>query len=72
MQDVMSQSDGGDLSMPERAVSVVAGLALAALAAKPRPNVTLSILALAAGSFLAYRGATGFCPIRQALDSRTG
>ena len=71
VQDVMSQSEGGELSMPERAVSVVAGLALAAVAAKPRPNVTLSILALAAGSFLAYRGATGFCPIRQTLDNRT-
>lgn len=59
---------GGDLSLPERTVSVVAGLALAAAAAHPRPNMTLSLLALAAGSYLAFRGATGFCPIRDALS----
>ena len=55
--------------MPERVISVMAGLALAAAAAKPRPNVVLSILALGAGVFLAYRGATGYCPARAALES---
>lgn len=60
---------GGHLGMPERVVSVVAGLALAATAAKPRPNYVLSILALGAGVFLAYRGATGYCAARAALTS---
>ena len=63
---------GGELSLPERTLSVAAGLALAAAAARPRPNVVLSVLALAAGSFLAYRGATGYCPIRDVLADRAG
>lgn len=62
-------ADGGHLYMPERIISVTAGLALAAVAAKPRPNHVLSILALAAGAFLAYRGATGYCPAKAALDA---
>jgi hypothetical protein len=56
-----------NLSWTERGVSVVAGLGLAAAAAKPRPNPLLNILALAAGSYLAYRGATGHCPVKTAL-----
>ena len=59
--------DGGELSLAERTLSVGGGLFLAAVAARPRPNVLLSVLVLAAGSFLAYRGATGYCPIRSAL-----
>ena len=62
-------ADGGHIEMPERIISVAAGLALAAAAAQPRPNHWLSILALGAGAFLAYRGATGFCPVRAALDA---
>lgn len=61
-------ADNGHLGMPERAISVAAGLALAATAATPRPNHLLSILALGAGAYLAYRGATGYCPVRAALD----
>ena len=61
-------SQSGHLGMPERIISVTAGLALAAVAAKPRPNHLLSILALGAGAFLAYRGATGYCPARAAID----
>jgi uncharacterized membrane protein len=56
-----------ELSMTERGISLVAGLALAAAGAKPRPNVLLNVLALGAGSYLAYRGATGYCPVKAAL-----
>jgi hypothetical protein len=40
---------------------------LAAAGAKPRPNILLNVAALAAGSYLAYRGATGQCPVKRAL-----
>lgn len=53
-----------NLSAGERALSVVGGLALAALGAKPRPNKLLSLLAILAGSALAIRGATGHCPYK--------
>jgi uncharacterized membrane protein len=59
-----------ELSTGERAVSVVAGLFLAAAGAKPRPNMVLNLLALAGGSYLAYRGATGYCPIKAALTDQ--
>jgi uncharacterized membrane protein len=62
-------SHEGHIETPERVISVVAGLALAAAASKPRPNVVLSLLALGAGVFLAYRGATGYCPARAALGA---
>lgn len=53
-----------NIAFPERSLSVVGGLMLAAAAATPRPNPLLNVLALAAGSYLAYRGATGYCPIK--------
>ena len=56
-----------NVGMPERSLSVVAGLAIAAAAARPRPNPLLNIAALAIGSYLAYRGATGYCPIKANL-----
>lgn len=56
-----------NLSMTERAVSVVIGLGLAAAAAQPRPNKVLSVLALLAGSALAIRGATGHCAVKALL-----
>lgn len=55
------------LSAGERTVSVIVGLLIAAAGAKPRPNMLLNVAALAAGSYLAYRGATGYCPIKAAL-----
>lgn len=57
-----------NLSFTERSVSVVGGLALAAVAAKPRPNKVLSLLALVAGVALAIRGATGHCPAKAAIS----
>ncbi|HET7680927.1 MAG TPA: YgaP-like transmembrane domain [Xanthobacteraceae bacterium] len=58
-----------NLSARERTISVIAGLGLAAAAAKPRPNPILNIAALLGGAYLAIRGATGRCPIKQALLS---
>jgi uncharacterized membrane protein len=58
------------LSAGERTVSVIVGLLIAAAGAKPRPNMLLNLAALAAGSYLAYRGATGYCPIKAALTGQ--
>ena len=52
-------------------MSVLLGLGLTSVAAQPRPNVFLSILALATGSYLAYRGATGYCVIKASLNDGT-
>ncbi len=56
-----------NLSTTERSVYMLAGLGLAAAAAKPRPNPLLNILALAGGSYLAWRGYVGNCPVKAAL-----
>lgn len=56
-----------NLSTTERSVYMLAGLGLAAAAAKPRPNPLLNILALAGGSYLAWRGYVGQCPVKAAL-----
>jgi uncharacterized membrane protein len=61
-----------NLSFNERAISVVAGLGLAAAGVKPRPNPFLNVLALLGGAYLAYRGATGHCPVKAALDDVGG
>ena len=61
-----------NLSWTERGISIAAGLGLAAAAAKPRPNILLNVLALAAGSYLAYRGAVGYCPVKAALVDYQG
>ncbi len=58
------------MSTGERTASVLAGLFLAAVAIRPRPNRLLSVLALATGSYLAYRGATGSCPLSEAIEDR--
>lgn len=63
-------SGNPELSTGERTVSVVVGLLLAAAGAKPRPNMLLNILALGAGSYLAYRGAMGHCPLKAAIAGR--
>ena len=59
-----------ELSFTERAISTLIGLGLAAAATKPRPNPVLNVVALIAGSYLAYRGASGHCPIKAALDDQ--
>lgn len=64
--DRMARSSA-DLSWVERSISVAIGLALAAAGGRPRPNTLLSVLALGIGSYLAYRGATGHCPLKAAL-----
>src|SRR5215204_2968261 len=70
LPDVLSGSP--ELSKGERTVSVIVGLMIAAAGAKPRPNVLLNLAALAAGSYLAHRGATGYCPIIAALTGARG
>lgn len=56
-----------NLSTVERGAYMAIGLGLAAAAAKPRPNPLLNILALAGGSYLAWRGYVGNCPVKAAL-----
>ena len=56
-----------NVSLGERAVSVVLGLGLAGTAVKPHPQPIWNVLALVAGGYLALRGVTGHCPIKAAL-----
>ena len=73
MASALSVFEGDqNFSFQERALSVVIGLGLAAAGAKPRPNPLLNVLALAAGSLLAIRGATGHCPVKAALAGPGG
>ncbi len=60
-------SEEQNLTTVERGVYMVVGLGLAAAAAKPRPNPVLNLLALAGGSYLAWRGYVGNCPVKAAL-----
>ena len=53
--------------MTQRAMYVAGGLGLAAAGAKPRPNPLLNVLAIAAGSYLAWSGYEGRCPVKAAL-----
>jgi len=61
-----------NLSTTERSAYMLAGLGLAAAAAKPRPNPLLNILALLGGSYLAWRGYVGNCPVKAALTGGSG
>ncbi len=58
------------LSSGERLLSILLGLGLTSIAAQPRSNVFMSMLALASGSYLAYRGATGFCIVKASLNDQ--
>jgi hypothetical protein len=59
----------GTLSTSERGMYMLGGLVLAAAGAKPRPNMLLSLLALGAGAYLAWRGAEGTCPVKAMITS---
>jgi hypothetical protein len=61
---------GGELSLTERSLLVIGGLALAAVAIQPRPNKLLSLAALVAGAGLAIRGATGGSGAAAITDGR--
>nr|WP_210485528.1 YgaP-like transmembrane domain [Microvirga antarctica] len=63
----MDHDEGAELTTAERAAYIIAGLGLAAAGAKPRPNPLLNVLALAGGSYLAWRGYVGTCPVKAAL-----
>lgn len=62
-----ANSSSGHLSTSERGAYIVAGLALAAAGVKPRPNPLLNLLALLGGSYLAWRGYVGNCPVKATL-----
>ena len=62
-----SLTSSGYLTPGERAAYVLGGLGLAAVGVKPRPNMLLNFVALAAGAYLAYRGSTGYCPAKALL-----
>lgn len=68
MSDALMTS-GQNLSTGERALSAVAGLVLAATAAKPRPNHLLSLIVLIAGVGLAAQAASGYSPFKGSSQS---
>jgi threonine/homoserine/homoserine lactone efflux protein len=56
-----------NLTTMERGTYMIVGLGLAAAAVKPRPNPLLNVIALLGGSYLAWRGYVGNCPVKAAL-----
>jgi hypothetical protein len=56
-----------NLTTGERAFYVAAGLGLAAAGAQPRPNPLLNLLAISAGTYMAWSGYTGRCPAKAVL-----
>ena len=56
-----------NLSWGERAAYMAVGLGIMAAGAKPRPNPLLNVLALGLGSYVAWRGYVGQCPVKAAL-----
>ena len=67
----VTRHEGGNLSFGERAVYVAAGLGLAALATKPRPNPLLNVVALAGGVYLAWSGYEGNCAVKDVIRDLT-
>jgi uncharacterized membrane protein len=66
----VSSEPAGTLTTGERSMYMLGGLVLAAAGAKPRPNMLLSLLALGAGAYLAWRGAEGTCPVKAMITGR--
>ena len=64
---ISDHQSSAELTTAERAAYIIAGLGLAAAGVKPRPNPLLNVIALAGGSYLAWRGYTGTCPVKAAL-----
>jgi len=62
-----SGQGGGELTAAERGAYMLGGLVLAAAGIRPRPNHLLSLLALGAGAYMAWRGAEGSCPVKAML-----
>lgn len=58
-----------NLSLTQRAVSVVIGLGKAAAAALSCPNELLSLAAFVAGAGLGLRGASGYRSMKAALQN---
>jgi uncharacterized membrane protein len=61
-----------NLTTSERGAYIIAGLGLAAAGVKPRPNPLLNVLALLGGSYLAWRGYVGNCPVKAAIVGSNG
>jgi hypothetical protein len=55
------------LPMAQRMICIGLGLGLAAASVKPRPTPLLSVLALGAGSYLAFSGYRAYCPLKAVL-----
>lgn len=72
MTPARAGSSSGNLSASERGAYILAGLALAAAGVKPRPNPLLNVFALLGGSYLAWRGYVGDCPVKAALMGPDG
>nr|WP_245410941.1 YgaP-like transmembrane domain [Microvirga flavescens] len=60
-----------NLTPTERAIYIAVGLGLAAAATKPRPNPFLNAVALVGGTYLAWRGYKGSCPIKGVLFDKS-
>ena len=73
MKNMSGHSDGEhNLSMAERGAYIAVGLGLAAAGVKPRPNPLLNVVALLGGSYLAWSGYVGNCPVKAALMGPEG
>ena len=78
MNNVTSSASGShsdteqNLTTAERGAYIVAGLGLAAAGVKHRPNPLLNVIALLGGSYLAWRGYVGNCPVKAALMGAEG
>jgi threonine/homoserine/homoserine lactone efflux protein len=59
------------LTLGERTLYVGGGVALAAASVRPRPHLLLTILGLAAGAYLAWRGVEGTDPVKAMITQTT-